>query len=529
MHSYWTKTRVDNAIPRSALVDKPTPVNNPMARRRHLQVRDYDTQALVPHRIGQPNQYLLSWGQKLAECTVRHEPLLLVANQRDSLLLLDDKEQEKDSVGSTRQLINSKPKDRPISPPDGAILSTNYVDIVVEISDPNGGDDLAIIILLLDDFESVSQSTFSPDLGNGVYTFTVGPLKDGDFQWSVTAKDRRGKQSAKGVNRFTIDTSATQPPPTTTTTTTEESIPTQPLTSTTTSTTTTEKVSPTQPETPPFPTLPSATTPTIPAITSAPPFPTLPSVTTPTNPATPPVPPNIMGTTSTIQTPPSNVPPSTNFPPTTWSPPATDGPIYNQPPKTPDPTTWAPPRTEPTSPRTTPSQPSDPVQDVTFQYLSPQPQVTLPNGKVTFQWSVDTISPGAQVNVVLLRVQYPEGDEGYMNRDPTATGMDSYSVDLPGPGSYSWCIWAQVNGGEFQKGPWQTFEVDKGPADPVCPVSIEYVRFLLTVGDYHNRRCDACLSLTPRGCFLSFKDATRIEQTMCTRLSVGSCLSLVRT
>lgn len=71
--------------------------------------------------------------------------------------------------------------------------------------------------------------------------------------------------------------------------------------------------------------------------------------------------------------------------------------------------------------------------------------------------------------MVLLRVQYPGGDEGYLTRLPTGNGMDTMTVNLDESGTYGWSIWAQVNDGVYQKGPWGSFERETGPSDPACP------------------------------------------------------------
>ena len=206
--SYWTPERVSKAIPRDMMVFKPSERRRRRRQQQELQIWD-ENYTMVPHRIDRPNQYLLRWGStRYIECSIQHEAL----SQSEPLSFFRDNHHRRWAA----------PEGTVISPQDHALLRSEYVDLVVDLYDADGDDDLDVIMLFLDDYASVSHSIISPDLGNGRYTFSLGPLRDGEYRWSIVVKDLSGRMSDRVVNHFTIDTSKpdhrqpTQIPPGTT-------------------------------------------------------------------------------------------------------------------------------------------------------------------------------------------------------------------------------------------------------------------------------------------------------------------------
>lgn len=95
-----------------------------------------------------------------------------------------------------------------------------------------------------------------------------------------------------------------------------------------------------------------------------------------------------------------------------------------------------------------------------------------PNGgtskdPVRFEWKV--MQP-QRITLVLLYVQYPDGEEAYLTRRSTPSGHDEITLPLASEGDFRWSLWAQIDGGSFEPGPWHNFHVkeDRGPKDPAC-------------------------------------------------------------
>ena len=59
-----------------------------------------------------------------------------------------------------------------------------------------------------------------------------------------------------------------------------------------------------------------------------------------------------------------------------------------------------------------------------------------------------------------------------MTRSPTPTGRDQVSVTLSDEGTFRWSVWAQTRSGMFEEGPWQTFNIEEGTYDPLCPENL---------------------------------------------------------
>ena len=224
--AYWTPENVANAIPMDMHLDK----SDQGVRRRGLEAFT-ENDAMVPRHLEHENQYLLKMDDgTFMECTMAHEPF-------------DYDEQEEG-----RQL--KRPQDTNISPPNNAVINTQYIEFVVDIFDADGGDDLKKIWLVLDDGRRKHRTKYSPKLGNGRYTFTIGPFAEGEYSWFVQVKSKDGK-SRKQSDRFKVDYSSgggggiqtpptsSLPVPSTRPVTTTAATTTTPATTTTTTTTTT--------------------------------------------------------------------------------------------------------------------------------------------------------------------------------------------------------------------------------------------------------------------------------------------------
>jgi len=99
-------------------------------------------------------------------------------------------------------------------------------------------------------------------------------------------------------------------------------------------------------------------------------------------------------------------------------------------------------------------------------YVSPT-NGDISTDPVTFEW---TVTQPERASLVLLYVNYPDGEDAYMTRPVTTSGHDKVTLPLAGEGLFRWSVWVQMNGETFQPGPWHTFTVEKskGPKDPTC-------------------------------------------------------------
>lgn len=245
--AYWTPERVANAIPKDVTVPKHRIEDEDDVKRRRLEAYD-EADEMIPHHLQNPHQYLLKMDEgTFMECTVKHEPF---DNDEDRRL--------------------ARPKDNNIAPRPNEVVTSQYVDFVVDIYDADGGDDIRRILLLLNDGYRTHHTAFSPELGNGRYTFSVGPFVDGKYKWAVKVRSRDGG-SRKQFDPFTVSLSGsndgisnvpkTPVPPRTPQTTT-----TTPATTTTQATTTSTTARPTTTTT----TLPTTTTTTTTQATTIP-------------------------------------------------------------------------------------------------------------------------------------------------------------------------------------------------------------------------------------------------------------------
>ena len=351
--AYWTPERIENAIPRDLQVPKRA---EQLHFDRNLKLVDEDD-GVVPHHFDHPNQILIKIDENsFVECTVTHEPF-------------DESDQ--------RLRRAARPQNTIVSPTRKAVLTTSYIDFVVDIFDADGGDDMRKIVFFFKTQEKMTRTRFKPNLGNGRYTFRMGPFSDGDYKWGIKVRDSTRKGSKRKMSRFTVKLGGSDDDS-------EKSSP------------------PTQPDTPP---------------TSR-------------------TPPTGGGGSDLIQT-----IPSTNAPPTT---------------------TQRPPTTTNTPPTSTTSA-TTPIPDgINVEYFSPSPGETV--DPVTFDWKIDAQG----VTLVLLIVEYPDGNQAYMARPATGTGRDSVSVPVDGQGDFRWTIWVQVDRGSFTPGPWSTFSLGAGPSSPDC-------------------------------------------------------------
>ena len=428
---YWTRDRIQHATPRHLITfpKESSPQKNEESSNRRL-MRLYhpanNATSTLPRRLDQPNQFLLEWGTRFVECRMNyHQTLAQEDPSIDSNIHNDDNQ---------RHLL-SIPFDVPLLPPDNAIINSENVDFVMYIQDDDGGDDLRSIILLLDDYESISRFEFAPDLGNGRYSFTIGPFRNGDYRWSVTVKDKSRTSSSKGVRYFTISTPEVPTTPGTTAATTESpvSMPSMYPSSFPSS----------------FPSQSTFPSPSLYPSTFPSSFPSLfPSMF-----------PSTFPSDSTAE--PSSTP--TKRP--------TFGPTLHP---TPAPTTAKTTSSPSTRARLEPPTPSpilDTNTEISFTYVSPGLGSTKPD-PVTFEWEIKPTSGAVKISLVMLYVVYPSGDEGYLTRFPTASGRDSLEIPLEEEGVFEWSLWVQVNGSTFQKGPWSRFTVEVGPTDPSCPENL---------------------------------------------------------
>ena len=336
-----------------------------------------------------------------------------------------------------------------------------------------------------------------PQYGNARYTFTLGPFYDGDFQWAVRIKDDQGLKSGAheleytpfsvllpelghlgslGTTSSTNEFQTVEPPfsmpsrqtPAPPNVTTEEpplvqTAPTSPLVGPSI------KTNPSSEEGPPASIVVESTT------------------TTTTTSTTTTVSAEENGPTTTNQSP-SKRPPIILTVPTTEGPPSTT----RLPPVAPTTTTatmYIPPdviqpiptepATEPTTPYkppTTPYQPpnNNPPGNGMVDYLSPLNGGTSTD-PVKFEWA---IKQPQRASMVLLYVQYPDGEEAYLTRLSTPSGYDEITLPLASEGAFRWSIWVQIDGGSFQEGPWHAFQVEasKGPKDPACGKNLGHYR-----------------------------------------------------
>lgn len=228
--AYWTPERVANAIPRDIHIPKPDSSDKEGGKRRRGLLADEEVD--IPHHLQEDNRYLWQMeDNQFMEIAVKHEPFESLSDEDRRL---------------------KRPVDTHISPAPNAVVNTEYIDFVVDIVDADGSNDLKRIIFLLRDGRRTQRTRFRPSLGNGRYTFTIGPFAEGEYRWAVKVKSRDGR-SRKKFDRFTVDKSGgndggggipTVPAPPRT-----DPIITTTLPTTTTSTTTTSTTTTTRPTT----------------------------------------------------------------------------------------------------------------------------------------------------------------------------------------------------------------------------------------------------------------------------------------
>lgn len=175
---YWTPERIHSAIPRDLHVTK-----EKIRRERHRNLKVMDeNEYVMPHHFDNPNQFLIKYeNNTFMECTVNHEPF----------------EDEDDA----RRL--ARPTDKHIYPVRGAVVDTPYVNFIVDVNDRDN-DLKEIIFMLKRGRERVQKARFSPELGNGRYTFSMGPFTDGNYRWAVRVKDSQNGRSKKAFDRFRV-------------------------------------------------------------------------------------------------------------------------------------------------------------------------------------------------------------------------------------------------------------------------------------------------------------------------------------
>lgn len=461
--SYWTRDKIEHAIPKHPTVPK----GHEPSGRKLMRLYHVDDSTL-PRRLDQPNQFLLKWGARFVECSVNHRPTAQVSSvhQRDLL---------------------AAPIDTPVEPEDNAVVHSENVTFVVDVHDDDGGDDLRSIVLLLDDYRTISQYKFTPDLGNGRYSFTIGPLENGEYRWSVTVKDSTRISSSKGVQYFSVSYQEGAVSGTSLVSDRPSSMP---------------SVYPSDVQS----SFPSSEAPSIFISSDTPSY--MPSSTSDNPSFMPSSFPSSLSSSDVPSLMPSSLPswvpsgfpslmpsgvPSYSTPaPTTPAPSSaptrspTRGPTGSPTPRptrfpTPEPTFYPTPAPNTRAPSLSPTtrapliptapSPKSGPDDVTYTYVFPKPGSTLPD-PVTFEWEVKATSSAAKISLVMLYVKYPGGDEAYLTRFPTTSGHDSLELPLDEEGSFSWSLWVQVNGKTFREGPWSSFTVLPGPVDPACPENL---------------------------------------------------------
>lgn len=171
-----------SAIPLDMKVPKPSST-------RKLHVTD-DFDAPLPRHLENPDKFLIEFDDKVMECTVSHEPF---------------PEDEQD-----RRL--ARPTDTHIFPSKNAVLDTKYIDFVVDVRDSDR--DLVRILFFLRNMSSkrTKKTKFSPDKGNGRYTFRMGPFEDGDYRWAVRAIDSTKRKSKRNFDAFSVKLSGNANP-----------------------------------------------------------------------------------------------------------------------------------------------------------------------------------------------------------------------------------------------------------------------------------------------------------------------------
>eukprot|EP00977_Amphora_coffeiformis_P014352 scaffold3978_cov199-Amphora_coffeaeformis.AAC.2 len=186
-------------------------------------------------------------------------------------------------------------------------------------------------------------------------------------------------------------------------------------------------------------------------------------------------------TTTTTPYQPPFIPPTTTTTTTPYQPPKTTTPY--QPPVPPKTTTPyqppMPPQTDPPPQQQPPLNNDPPPGSSMVDYNRPS-NGAVSTDPVTFEW---TVMQPQRASLVLLYVQYPDGEEAYMTRPTTPSGNDKITLPLAGEGSFRWSVWVQMDGGSFEQGPWHTFIVEesKGPKDPSCGKNL---------GHYNERSTD---------------------------------------
>lgn len=207
--SYW-KDHIDDAIPRDILLPKKAS-RGPSRALAAFELDDDDDNEgseqletgrrsisnVVPRSMENPDQYVIKLGEKYVTCTVTYQPFAVL-------------EDDEDEFGRRRHL--AKPKSTSILPKGGAIETSDMVDFVIDIFDKD--NDIEKITLTLNDLKTQpSRSRFNPTQGNGRYTFQIGPLDDGKYEWNIKVKDKKNTKNKSKFRSFTVKASPGQGPP----------------------------------------------------------------------------------------------------------------------------------------------------------------------------------------------------------------------------------------------------------------------------------------------------------------------------
>jgi hypothetical protein len=74
---------------------------------------------------------------------------------------------------------------------------------------------------------------------------------------------------------------------------------------------------------------------------------------------------------------------------------------------------------------------------------------------VTFEWQYT----GSDITMLILLIEYPDGSQAYVTREPTKDGKDSLTLSLDETGDFKWSVWPQINDGEFVETEWISFSI----------------------------------------------------------------------
>lgn len=68
--------------------------------------------------------------------------------------------------------------------------------------------------------------------------------------------------------------------------------------------------------------------------------------------------------------------------------------------------------------------------------------------------------------MVLMLLEYPDGSQAYLTRNPTGNGKDNILLPLEETGNFRWAIWPQIDNKDFEPGEWTPFSIDSSSTNP---------------------------------------------------------------